>query len=336
MTVPVESITTPADAPVTPKRRALPYIKAAICLVVLAFVVYALVRQFRAVSWDDLHFHPGLALLAVLAMLGVNGVQLVMFRALLAAYDHRLPWRVLLGAAWVPPLGKYVPGKLAAVAGSVYLLRKHGVPGAVAVSVALMADGLAVIAGLIVSTPLLLWEPVRGKMPNAWVWCIALALAGVVALHPRIFVGLINVLLRKMNRPPIASTPALGPYLVPVAMSFAQWLFAGLGLWLMTRAVTDVSPRMLPLFIATAALAMTFSYLALFAPGGLGVREGLYLLTLGPVIGASAAVVVVAMRVIQTVIELTLAAIGATLLRAAGNRATIDDFLPSQPTSGSK
>jgi len=187
-----------------------------------------------------------------------------------------------------------------------------------------------------VSTPLLLWEPVRGKMPNAWVWCIALALAGVVALHPRIFVGLINVLLRKMNRPPIASTPALGPYLVPVAMSFAQWLFAGLGLWLMTRAVTDVSPRMLPLFIATAALAMTFSYLALFAPGGLGVREGLYLLTLGPVIGASAAVVVVAMRVIQTVIELTLAAIGATLLHAAGNRATIDDFLPSQPTSGSK
>ena len=34
----------------------------------------------------------------------------------------------------------------------------------------------------------------------------------------------------------------------------------------MTRAVTDVSPRMLPLFVATAALAMTFSYLALFAP----------------------------------------------------------------------
>jgi hypothetical protein len=286
------------------------------------------VRQFRAVSWDDLHFHPGLALLAVLAMLGVNGVQLVMFRALLAAYDHRLPWRVLLGAAWVPPLGKYVPGKVAAVAGSVYLLRKHGVPGAVAVSIALMADGLAVIAGLVVSTPLLLWEPVRREWPNTWIFCVALAAAGVVALHPRVFVGLINVLLRKLGRPPLASMPTLGRYILPVSMSFAQWLFAGLGLWLMTRAVTDVSPRLLPQFIATAALAMTFSYLALFAPGGLGVREGIYLLTLGPMIGASAAVVVVAMRVIQTLIELTLAAVGAVLLRGAGDRATVDDRPP--------
>src|SRR5688500_3859797 len=173
MTVPLESITSPG-APAPPKRRAIAYLKAAVCLVVLAFVAYALVKQFRAVTWADLHFHPGLALLAVLAMLGVNGVQLVMFRTLLAAYGQRLPWRVLLGAAWVPPLGKYVPGKVAAVAGSVYLLRKHGVPAAVAVGVALMADGLAVIAGLVVSTPLLLWEPVRRQMPGAWVWCAAL------------------------------------------------------------------------------------------------------------------------------------------------------------------
>jgi hypothetical protein len=317
MTLPVETI--PAAADVRPSRhRARVYVKAAACLIVLAFVTYALTRQFRAISWADLHFHPALAALAVLTMLGVNGVQLVMFRALLAAYDQRLPWRVLLGAAWVPPLGKYVPGKVASVAGAVYLLRQHGVPGAVAVSVALMADGLAVIAGLIVSTPLLLWEPVRREWPNTWIWCALLVAAGAVALHPRVFVGLINALLLRLGRAPLPSRPTLGRYLVPVAMSFAQWLFAGLGLWLMTRAVTDVSPRMLPLFVATAALAMTLSYLALFAPGGLGVREGLYLLTLGPLIGASAAVVVVAMRIIQTLIELTLAAVGGVMLRAEG------------------
>lgn len=328
MTLPVETI--PAAADVTPsKRRARVFVKTAACLVVLAFVVYALIRQFRALSWEDLHFHPALAALAVVAMLGVNAVQLVMFRALLGAYDQRLPWRVLLGAAWVPPLGKYVPGKVASVAGAVYLLRQHGVPGAVAVSVALMADGLAVIAGLIVSTPLLLWEPVRSRFPNTWMWCALLILAGAGALHPRVFVGLINALLTRLGRAPLSSRPTIGRYIVPVAMSFAQWLFAGLGLWLMTRAVTDVSPRMLPLFVATAALAMTLSYLALFAPGGLGVREGLYLLTLGPLIGASAAVVVVAMRVIQTFIELTLAAIGGAMLRAQARAS-----LPS-PASGS-
>jgi hypothetical protein len=301
----------------SPRRRTIALIKAAVCLVVLAFVGWALVKQFRQVRWDEVRFHPGLAALAVLAMLGVNASQLVMFRSLLAAYGYRLPWRVTLGAAWVPPLGKYVPGKVASVAGAVYLLRGRGVSGAVAVSIALMMDGLAVITGLVFSTPLLLWAPVRREMPTAWAWCAALAAAGVVALHPRVFVALLNVLLRKTGRLPLPAAPRAAQYLLPLAAAFAQWLFAGLGLWLMTRSVAPVSGDQIPMFVATAAMAMTLSYLALFAPAGLGVREGLFLLTLGPVVGARAAIVVVAMRVVQTITELVLASVGFAALRAA-------------------
>ena len=60
---------------------------------------------------------------------------------------------------------------------------------------------------------------------------------------------------------------------------------------------------------------MTVSYLMPFTPGGLGIREGLYLLTLGPTVGPAAAIVVVAMRVVQTLIEVLLAGVGAMLLR---------------------
>jgi hypothetical protein len=48
-----------------------------------------------------------------------------------------------------------------------------------------------------------------------------------------------------------------------------------------------------------------------------GVREWLYLVALGPVIGPRAAVVVVAMRIVQTLIELSLALVGAAALRSA-------------------
>jgi len=143
---------------------------------------------------------------------------------------------------------------------------------------------------------------------------------GIVALHPRVFGGLVNFLLKKLGRAPLASVPSAGKYVVPVIASFAQWLFAGLALWLMTAAVIEVSPRLIPLFIATAALATTAGYLALFAPGGIGVRELLYLQTLGPMMGpqnaAMVAVVVVAMRLVQTVVELGLAAVGFAALRS--------------------
>ncbi|MGB7158625.1 MAG: lysylphosphatidylglycerol synthase transmembrane domain-containing protein [Tepidisphaeraceae bacterium] len=316
-TSPAEDRVPDAPPATSTKKRIIALVKLLLTLVVVAYVVRALVAQFRDVEWDQLHVSPGYAALSVLCTLAVSGVQLLVFTSLLRAYGYRLPWRVTLGAAWVPPLGKYVPGKVASIAGAVYLQRKHGVPGSVAVSVALMLDGLAVIAGLVVSTPLLLWEPVRNRMPSAWMACVALCAGGIVALHPRVFSTIVNFLLKKLGRSPLAIVPPFAKYALPVVASFAQWLFAGLGLWLMTRSVTDVSPRDIPLFIATAALAMTVSYLALFAPGGVGVREWLYLITLGPTIGAHAAIVAVAMRVVQTIVELVLATLGFAALRGA-------------------
>jgi glycosyltransferase 2 family protein len=287
----------------------------AICAIVLYFVVRALVRQFQAVDWSqvDLKIFP--ALTAIVCVFGVSAMQLVARWTLLIAYGYPLNWRVQLPVAWVPQLGKYVPGGIASVGGAVYLLRKHGVPGAIGLSVAVLLDALAVMAGLIVSTPLLLWRPVRERMPLAWLVCAGMVIVGIVMLHPRVFVGMLNGSLRLIKRQPIAQTPPLAKYLWPVLASFGQWLFAGFGLWFMTMAVTPVQTSLIPLFIASAALAMTVSYLMPFTPGGLGIREGLYLITLGPTIGPRVAIVVVAMRVIQTVIEILLAAVGAWVMR---------------------
>ncbi len=323
-TSPAEDLASPAPRAATAtssRKRVVALVKFALTAAVVYYVGRVLVEQFRDVSWRDLHVTPGFAALSILATLGVSGVQLIVFTSLLRAYGHRLPWGATLGAAWIPPLGKYVPGKVASIAGAVYIQRQNGVSGSVAVSVALMLDALAVIAGLIVSTPLLLWEPVRRQMPWAWGWCVALAACGLVALHPRVFAAFVNRLLKTLGRAPLSKIPSASMYAVPVLSSFAQWLFAGLALWCMTRAVVEVSAAEIPLFIATAALAMTVSYLALFSPGGIGVREWLFLVTLGPMMGAEragvVAIVIVAMRVVQTLIELILAAVGFAVLRRA-------------------
>ena len=64
---------------------------------------------------------------------------------------------------------------------------------------------------------------------------------------------------------------------------------------------------------------MTMSYLMPFAPGGIGIREGIFLFVLSPMLPPSerpkVAIVVVAMRIVQTVIEVLLALIGLALLR---------------------
>ncbi|HEV2295392.1 MAG TPA: lysylphosphatidylglycerol synthase domain-containing protein [Tepidisphaeraceae bacterium] len=323
---PISIPTSPAEdaapaAAASPRKRWIGLLKLALTLIVVYYVARALIVQFQAVPWDQLHLTPGYAALSVLCTFIVHGGQLLVVVTLLRAYGHRLPWRAQLAAAWVPPLGKYVPGKVASIAGAVYIQRQYGIPGTVAVSVALMLDGLALIAGLIVSTPLLLSEPVRREMPHAWAWCIALAACGLLALHPRVFSALVNLGLRMIGRPRLTTIPSAKVYAIPVALSFSQWLFSGLALWFMIRSIIDVSIAQIPLFIAVAALAMSVSYLALFAPGGLGVREWIFFVALGPTIGPVAAVVAVAMRVAQTLIELTLAAFGFAALRSERGRA---------------
>lgn len=289
----------------------------AIFAAVLGFVGWALVVQFRRVEWSAVSFKPLPVLLATVCLVGVSTVQMISYRFLLAAYVVPPPWRAMAAVAWIPPLGKYVPGKVAALLGAMYMLRRFSVPAAVAVSVVLVLDGLAVIAGLICGSPLLLWEPVRRVLPGGWIYCGVMIIAGITCLHPAVFGRLVNFGLKKLGRPQLPRMPDVAHYLVPVLCAFAQWLLAGLGLWWMSRSVAEVPVDRIGLFISIAALAMTISYLAIFAPGGLGVREAIYLGTLSaiPGIGPKAAIIVAAMRITQTLVELGLAGVGTVLLR---------------------
>jgi hypothetical protein len=294
-------------------------IRWALLLLVLGFVGYALWKNVQHIDWQHVHFRPPLILLAALCIAATSSVQLIIFRLLLQAYHGRLPWRVMLAVSWIPPLGKYLPGKVAALAGTIYLLRKQGVPAAIAFSVALIQDGMAVIAGLMVAAPLLGWRPVQATVPGAMGWCILVLIVGLVFLHPRVFTTFANFGLKLLGRQTLRTTITLRDYAGPLVVTFGQWLFIGLGLWCMTRSVAGpaLGPRQLPFFVAVAALAMTISYLALFAPGGIGVREGIFLLALAPIVGKEqAAVVTVAMRVLQTLVEMVLAGVGLMVLRS--------------------
>lgn len=317
--------TAPPSRPTPGRGRLIALLKAVALVAVLGFVGYALAVQFRRIDWATVEFRAGPVLLATLLLAGVSTVQMVSYRSLLAAYAAPPPWRAMAAVAWIPPLGKYVPGKVAALLGAMYMLRRFGVPAAVAVSVVLVLDGLAVIAGLICSSPILAWEPVRRVLPGGAAYAAAVIAAGVICLHPAVFGRLVNAGLKAAGRPALPKMPALRQYAVPVACAFAQWLLAGLALWWMTRSVAEVPAGSIGLFISVAALAMTVSYLALFAPGGLGVREAIYLGALAaiPAVGAKGAIVVALMRLAQTLVELALAGLGWLLLRGrdAGNAA---------------
>ncbi len=299
-------------------------IKLTLLAIVFALVGYALYQQWQNIDFSTVTIRPIPLVLSLIALIAVSTVQMISYRTLLGAYAHAPTWTQMLAVAWVPPLGKYIPGKVAALLAAMSMLRRFAIPAAVAVSVVLVLDGLAVIAGLITGAPLLYWEPVRRVAPWAWIVCIPVVIGGIVCLYPSIFGRLVNFLLRKLKKQPLPKMPPLRAYIVPVLCAFGQWVLAGISLLWMVQSVTgELRLRDLPILISFAALSQTIGYLALFAPGGIGVREAILLAGLTPLVGPLAAIIVPIRAVAQILVDSLLAIVGLCVLRRLNRVETV-------------
>jgi hypothetical protein len=298
------------------RKRLFSAIKWILCIVTIVFVGIALARNLRGFDWHNFHPHTGFVLGAGASIALVTITQIAAYRLLLAAYGPTLTWPQAATLSWVPGLAKYIPGKVVAIGGTVYLLRRYKISAAVALSVALMGDAVAVLTGLIVGAPMLLTPEARAKLPGGVVWCVLMIVTALVCLYPPIFTRLVNIALRKLKRPELTATPKLQYYLLPILAGFAQWICWGVALWFTARSIGYVDAIVIPRFIVIAALANTIAYLVIFAPGGIGFREIFLFLGLDPIIGhANAAIVVVAIRLIQTLVETVLAGLGMLILK---------------------
>ncbi len=289
--------------------------KLALFLLVMFFVVRAVAERLRGVTWSDFRMDAGYALLAVVSQVAAMLIWAATHRVLLGDLCDMPHARVTLAVFWVARMGKFIPGKLTSVVGATWMLRKRGVPPGAALNAILLYQGLWLVLGFMTAVPLTLWQPVRDALPMAWFWCIVFVTAGGICLHPRIFLGLGNAILRKLKLPPLEASHDLRRYLKPLIMMLANIALAGFTLWALSRSVTQVSAALVPMFMSAAALGATVGFLAIFTPGGLGVREGILLIVLSPIVGsANSAVIIVASRLLQIIAEAALAGVGLLLL----------------------
>ncbi len=315
-------MTEPIPIPSSSPRKPHPWrglIKWVLFAIVMVFVGHAFWKQLSDFPWRTTQFRPLPLALAALCLTIIYAARTLSFRLLIDGYasiGHCPPpkWGPMAVVAWVPQLGKYLPGQVFSIVGAVSLLRQFGISAAVGLSVVLVMDGLAVLTGLVTSSPLLLWKPVQDRAPYAWIGFAIVIIGGVIALLPNVYGKLVNFALVKTKRAPLDSMPPIGHYLGPVLLGFLQWALAGAALWLTAASVTNVTLGQIWLFTAISALGYTAGYVSPL-PGGLGLREGIILFFLSPVIGAPAAVVAGTVRVIQTIVEIVMAAAGMIILR---------------------
>lgn len=215
-------------------------------------------------------------------------------------------------------LARYIPGNVMMVVGRVVMIEPYGVPKRISLtSVAYEQALLLTSAATVIAIALPFWSELREISRLIWLVLVVPPLA-VFFLHPTMLNKIGNYLLRKVKREVIEEfLPFRDIFGIFVFYCFF-WIVAGMGLFAMAQTVTNVSWSNFPIFVASTPLAWITSVLFFIFPSGIGVREGVYAVTLKSVFPDSDGFIlafVVLIRFWQTLVEIFAVAVVMALVK---------------------
>ena len=255
-------------------------IKKAFGWIVLLFIILwfgqALYAERTVLYKQILSMNLGTVMLSFLVLAAVFLLVVIIWRALFTDVGYMLSFREAFQILHISSLGRYVPGRVWQFSSVVYLLHKSGIPIEDAATISIISQLLTLVTGIVVSSPVLMvWLGNSGNNITLTLSIISSsALLIVVGLYPSLWIGCVNLALRLMGRQRVVlsfQSKRLWRYVGGYAVA---WIGLGLALYLLISSLYDVELKMLPAIAGSFAFAYIVGYVAVFAPGGLGVREG--------------------------------------------------------------
>jgi uncharacterized membrane protein YbhN (UPF0104 family) len=277
----------------------------------------------------------------------------------------------LIRAYFCGSLGKYVPGKAAVILIRAGLVKQHGVSFVRASIASLVEAGAVMLVGCVVTVVLALTVMPPEAVPT-WVmdavpresasWSNLLLAIVILVLAMPIVAVPANWIFAKITR--IVETRSqlnsssdsdanrseerdkrettdsrIGKltwqFLVAASLMFAlSWAGHGLSLLLVLRSMNPEIMTIDAWTIATAAAAagMSIGFFAVFAPGGLAVREGLIITMLAPSMGGPIAVAAAGLYRLASLIAESIAALALYLIspKTSGGHSPNDQKLEGE------
>jgi len=207
-----------------------------------------------------------------------------------------------LRIVFISNLGRYIPGKVWQVAGLLALSKRGGVPATVGAVAGVLTQVFSLLAAALIATPLLS-TGLRSTPETFLIPVLLLAGLLVAVAAPRILHALLSLTFR-VARIPGTHLPAIDRWFGArwLGLHTLAWTVYSIAFFLFVRGLGFDGGviEFVPPFVA----AYLLGYLAIFAPAGIGVREGFLIAFLQPVAGTGAVAIALFARLWMTVVEL--------------------------------
>jgi glycosyltransferase 2 family protein len=306
--------------------RAAGWILAAI---VTVFVAYRIAGDLRQLRTQPLEHRPswGWVLLSGLFFLLAHAVLVQTWRSVLSSWDSRLPFWTAARIWSISNLGRYLPGKIWQIGAMGAMSRAIGVSPVAATGSAILGTLVNVLAGFVVA--LASGRALLDRTSAGWTAVAAgvVVVAGFILLAaPYLLPRIAPFIARVAGRPLNATLPPRA-VVTAVVGNVAAWLLYGAAFQLFVRGVLNDATGDYAEYLAAYTISYLAGYLALFAPAGAGVREGVMLAVLqyaGLASAPQAALVTIGSRVWLTLLEVTPGFLFWALHRVRRTSPTID------------
>jgi glycosyltransferase 2 family protein len=305
-------------------RRRSRWLTVAVLAVVAGFFAATLAARWNDVISLKWRLEPGLFASATLLLALSYGLVACLWGLTLR---RAAGTRLAAGARiwFLANLARYVPGNVWSYVGAVELARREGVTRRTTLAVMALTQLLSVGVALLAGLPVLLAERARLGRPALLGAVVVAAGAALAALFRRRLLDLARRRLPGFD--PAELTPSVSTVVLLVAGYAAYWAVTGVAFATLVASLYPLAAADLPVVVAAYAAAYAAGFLALLTPAGLGVREGVLVVALAPVLPAGPALVVALIsRLWMMLVELAGAAVAHLVTR---NQVTRHE--PAQP-----
>ena len=266
----------------------------------------SVVRNWEQLSTQPLDWRvqPAWILLSALVVWLMYALLIVAWRRMLGGWGQRLRGWTAARIWTVSSLGKYIPGKVWAVAGMALMSKEAGIEPWAATGSAIILQVLAIGTGAAVAACSGAGA-LESARPGIRAALLALVVASVIGVGLLLWPPVLRRLLRLAGSDPLSgAAPAAGGIIFGILANLIAWIGYGISLWLLARGILPGAGLTFLPAIAVFTASYLAGFLALLVPGGLGVREGLFILMLqGPIGIGPATALALASRLLLTITE---------------------------------
>lgn len=277
--------------------------------VLFTSVIFYLVNQremmWKILSTTELNFLFYAFVVGILNFLAYGYVSHVLYCRLGAKLSLWQSMQII----FISRIGTYLPGRIWYASNFYLFSRKLNIPKMVISQSFILNNIFLFLTGGVLSIPIIL--PFMPLLPN---WIKPLLILSIFLLfvffHPKVLKYIISVipfLKNLLENTAYFKLVSSGFYLKINLYFFLLWFITATKLYFCILSLTLIPLQDFIIILAAGAASLLIGLLAIFAPGGLGVKEGVGIFVLSQIIPVQLALfVMIISRLLQVVTELGL------------------------------